>query len=76
MSSNTSLRTQSPDTQPVLWLGVVSAEEWYGIPVLERMLPVLMLREAMERYHREWYQQASLLAEAQARRRAGRVLAR
>jgi hypothetical protein len=57
-------------------LGVVSAEEWYGIPVLERMLPVLMLREAMERYHREWHQQASLLAEAQARRRAGRVLAR
>lgn len=57
-------------------MGVVSAEEWYGIPVLERMLPVLMLREAMERYHREWHQQASLLAEAQARRRAGRVLAR
>ena len=60
----------------MLWLGVVSAEEWYGIPVLERLLPLVMLREAMDRYHREWHQQASLWGQAQARRRAGRALAR
>jgi len=64
MLSNTSRRTQSPDTQePVLWLGVlrVKVEEYYGAPPLEKMIQVVRLAEAMESYHQQWWDAAELL---------------
>lgn len=45
-----------------MWLGVlrVKVEEYYGAPPLEKMLQVLRLREAMDRYDREWHERSAL----------------
>jgi hypothetical protein len=44
-------------------LGVlrVKPEEWYGAPPLEKMIQVVRLHEAMERYHQQWWDAAELL---------------
>jgi hypothetical protein len=57
-----------------LWLGVlpVSVSEYYGVPPLEKMLQVVRLHEAMERYDREWHRQEAALVV----RHAVRALAR
>ena len=52
----------------MLWLGVlpVSVSEWYGVPPLEKMLQVVRLREAMDRYDRQWHQMEAAMVERRA----------
>jgi len=35
-------------------------QEWYGVPPLEKMMQVVRLHEAIERYDREWHERESL----------------
>ena len=54
----------SSSTEPVLYLGVVSDDirsaMMYGPSPIEAMIVAVRLRDAIERYNREWWERSAL----------------